>query len=118
MFLVAPDGHLLSRRWRYAAAASIAGLAAYTIALLTISPTTFLINSEVGVTEGAALLLPVGLALIGGALVASVVSMVRRLRRATGAVRQQLRWIAASADCPVARGSGWQSPAHCWRGRA
>jgi signal transduction histidine kinase len=106
MFLVAPDGHLLSRRWRYAAAASIAGLAAYTIALMSIPPTTFLINGDVGVTEGAAVLAPVGLALIGGALVASVVSMVRRLRRAQGAVRQQLRWISASA-ASIAVGLAW-----------
>src|SRR5688572_20284995 len=106
MFLVAPDGHLLSRRWRYAAGASIAGLAAYAFALMSIPPTTFLINSEVGVTEGAAVLAPVGLGLIGGALVASVVSMVRRLRRATGVVRQQLMWIAASA-ASIAFGLAW-----------
>ena len=106
MFLVAPDGHLLSRRWRYAAGASIAGLAAYTIALMSVPPTTFLIDGDVGATEGAAVLTPVGLVLIGGALVASVVSMVRRLRRATGVVRQQLRWIAASA-ASIAFGLVW-----------
>jgi len=106
MFLVAPDGHLLSRRWRYAVAASIAGLASYTVALMMIPPTTFMINSEGGVTEGAAVLAPVGLALIGGALVASVVSMVRRLRRAQGAVHQQLRWISASA-ASIAIGLAW-----------
>ena len=106
MFLVAPDGHLLSRRWRYAAAASIAGLIAYTTALLTVPPTTFLINGDVGAAEGAEILAPLGLLLIGGALVASVVSMVRRLRRAQGAVRQQLRWISASA-ASIAFGLAW-----------
>jgi hypothetical protein len=44
--------------------------------------------------------------LIFGALCASVVSMVRRLRRARGDTRQQLRWIAGSAAL-VAFGLVW-----------
>ena len=106
MFLVAPDGHLLSRRWRYAAITSIAGLGLYSVAVMTVPPTRFLINDDVGVTEVAQIMLPIGLVLIGCSLVASVVSMVRRLRRAQGEVRQQLRWIAASA-ASIAFGLAW-----------
>lgn len=106
VFLVAPDGHLLSRRWRYAAVASIAGVLCYAAALLTISPTRFLVNDDVGATEGAQILAAAALSLVGLALVAAVVSMVRRLRQNPGEVRQQLRWIAASA-ASIAFGLAW-----------
>ncbi len=73
---------------------------------MSVPPTTFLIYGDVGASEGEAVLTPVGLLLIGGALVASVVSMVRRLRRAKGVVRQQLRWFSASA-ASIAFGVAW-----------
>jgi signal transduction histidine kinase len=101
VFLVAPDGHFLSRRWRAAAFLSLTGLASYLLALFTVSPLEFELNpapteeaQEPLVTD---LLFVAGLLIIGIALIVSVVSMVRRLRMARGVQRQQLRWIAFAA---------------------
>ncbi len=41
VFLIAPDGRLRSRRWRWAARASVLGLLCYTAAVLTLPPTEF-----------------------------------------------------------------------------
>jgi hypothetical protein len=96
MFLVAPDGHFLSRRWRYAAGVTLVGLGSYTAGHLTSSPTEFDIDrQEVGPV--GSLFFLVGFPLIFAGLIASVVSMIRRLRRSQGELRQQLRLIAASA---------------------
>ena len=96
LFLVAPDGRLLSRRWRAAVVASLVGYAAYVGGLLTLSPTEFDIDRQDAGPIGA--LLPVlGLPFIAGGLVAAMVSMVLRLRHSRGVQRQQLRLIALSA---------------------
>jgi hypothetical protein len=98
MFLVAPDGRLLSRRWRYAGAASLAGLGCYAAGVLVTPPSQVVIDTDP--TAGSPLagaLFTVSLALITGALLAAFASLVPRLRRAHGEARQQLQWIAASA---------------------
>jgi len=95
LFLLAPDGRLLSRRWGIAAMATLVGIGCYTAGLLTLSPTDF--DLETREAEGVgSLLLQIAMPLIAGGLVAATVSMVRRLRHSEGEQRQQLRLIAAA----------------------
>ena len=99
MMLIAPDGVLLSRRWRWAAAVSIGGYACILTGLLILPGLSAgdMVLDE-GETGGAAVtgLFTVGLRLITVGLTASVVSAVIRMRRAQGVLHQQLRWILAS----------------------
>jgi len=56
MFLLAPDGHLLSPRWRYAVWLTGVGVALCLLAIVTVDPTEFvLVDSEegLGATRGA-----------------------------------------------------------------
>jgi signal transduction histidine kinase len=96
LFLVAPDGRLLSRRWRAAAVVTLVGYVGYAGSLLTLSPTEFDIDRQ-DVGPLGSLLSVLGLPFIAGGLVAAMVSMVLRLRRSRGVQRQQLRLIALSA---------------------
>ncbi len=102
MFLVAPDGHLLSRRWRYAAASTLLGFGFCTAGLLTVAPTSYRIGDDSDFSATTTLLLVIGFILIAIGLVASAVSMVRRLLQSHGEQRQQLRLIALSATLVVA----------------
>jgi hypothetical protein len=96
MFLLAPDGQFLSRRWRNVAAVPAVGMLLCTLSVLTSNPTTFDLRSrDSGQVQG--LLLSLGFLLIIVGLVASVVSMVVRLRRSRGESRQQVLPIALSA---------------------
>jgi hypothetical protein len=98
VFLVAPDGHFLSRRWRYPGIATLAGLGCWVAALLTLPPTEYGSAPEPGqVGPLARSLSTVGFLLVCVGVIASAVSMVRRLRRSHGVQRQQLRLIALSA---------------------
>ena len=93
MFLVAPDGHFLSRRWRWAAWVIVSGLIICSLVLLTVDPTTFsLQDSDVGGVRGPAF--SIGFFMIGAGLIASLVSMLIRLHRSRGEERQQVRLIA------------------------
>ena len=95
MFLLAPDGHFLSRRWRRVAAAPAVGVLLCSLALFSSNPTTFDLESmDRGPVRG--LLFTLGFLLISIGLVASVVSMVFRLRRSRGEARQQVRLVALS----------------------
>jgi hypothetical protein len=105
IFLVVPDGHFLSPRWRYAGVATALGLFAVEAAAFTKSPLHYELDAW-GLGQSATKWVTFGNLLIFGALCASVVSMVRRLRRARGDTRQQLRWIAGSAAL-VAFGLVW-----------
>jgi N-terminal 7TM region of histidine kinase len=96
MFLLAPDGQFLSRRWRYVAAVPAVGVLFATLALLATNPTTFDLQSrDTGLVRG--LLFTLGFLMICIGLVASGVSMVLRLKRSRGEARQQVRLIALSA---------------------
>ena len=105
IYLVVPDGLLLSPRWRLAAAAAALGLFAVEAAMFTVSPVHYEFDTW-GLGQRATRLSTAGYLLIYGALCASLVSMVRRLRRTQGDTRQQLRWIATSAAL-VAFGLVW-----------
>jgi hypothetical protein len=98
MFLLAPDGRFLSRGWRYAGWVTALGVLLCTLAVLTSNPTTFTVaveSEEVGPVRAA--VLSAGFLLISAGLLASVVSMVVRLRRSEGEQRQQVRLIALAA---------------------
>ncbi|GAA2139138.1 hypothetical protein GCM10009844_07710 [Nocardioides koreensis] len=98
MFLLAPDGHLVSRRWRYAAWVTGLGALLCLTAIASASPASFRLqvqSEDMGPVRG--LMLTLGFVAISGGLVASVVSMLQRLRRSRGEQRQQLRLIALSA---------------------
>src|SRR5919112_160236 len=48
VFLTAPDGHLLSPRWRWAAWVAMAGLILHTLGTLTIHPSEFVVGKDIG----------------------------------------------------------------------
>jgi signal transduction histidine kinase len=107
VFLIAPDGHLLSRRWRYAAAVAVVGMSACTAALLTLSPVEFVIDDiRFDGHPVFGFLHSLGILMIAASMVAAVVSMIVRLRRAHGDERQQLRLIALAAGA-IAAGLVW-----------
>ena len=99
MFLIAPDGALLSRRWRYAGAVGVTGFACFACGLLLLpglSAGDMVLDEDE--TGGAAVtvLFTIGLWLITAALTASVISAIIRMRRAGGLLHRQLMWITAS----------------------
>ena len=97
VFLTAPDGHLLSPRWRWAAWVALAGLTLHTLGTLTIRPGEVVVGEDFGNRAVSLPLLTVGWMLVAAALIASVVSLVLRLRRAKDDERLQLLWIASAA---------------------
>lgn len=99
-FLLFPDGHLLTRRWRPVAWASVAGIGAFAIGSAFapgVSPDSQLPNpfglalGGVGRTLFPILRAGSGVAIVGGIL--AVTSLVVRYRRAEGTERAQLRWL-------------------------
>jgi signal transduction histidine kinase len=97
VFLISPDGHLLSPRWRWAARVTMAGLVLRTVGTLTIPPGEFVYAGEYDNSSLSTVLLTIGWMLVAAGLIASAVSLVLRLRRARDDVRRQLLWIASSA---------------------
>ncbi|WP_298514175.1 hypothetical protein [uncultured Nocardioides sp.] len=102
MYLLAPDGHFLSRRWRVVAAVPLGGALLCEAALFLVDPRDYqLILSDQDVSLPRAILLSVGFLLICIGMILALTSMVRRLRSSTGELRQQLRLIALSAGLAV-----------------
>jgi signal transduction histidine kinase len=95
LFLLAPDGHLLSRRWGAAAVLTLVGVGCYTAGLLTISPAGFDLETSHGQGIGKVFFM-LGTPIISVGIIAATVSMVRRLRQSEGELRQQLRPIFAA----------------------
>jgi hypothetical protein len=95
MFLLAPDGHFLSRRWRYAVVVPAVGAALCLAAILSVDPSRFdLLDAEERLGPVRATLLSAGFTLISLGVLLGLASMVRRLRQSTGDERLQLRLIA------------------------
>ncbi len=105
LLLLFPDGHLLSRRWRYVAWTTVVAMGVGLIGLM-FRPGPLADAGYPGVQN------PVGIGVIGPALttadwlailvvvammVASAASLVVRYRRARGLERQQVKWLAAAA---------------------
>jgi hypothetical protein len=97
VFLTAPDGQLLSPRWRWAVWVALAGVTLHTLGSLTIRPSEVVVGEDFGNRAVSLPLLTVGWMLVAAALIASVVSLVLRLRRAKDDERLQLLWIASAA---------------------
>lgn len=98
IFLLVPDGELVSRRWRPVAWASCLGYASSLAGLLVTPPAQ--IVSRADTTEGTSLgelLSSIGILMTAAALIAAVASMVVRLHRSRGEARQQLRWVVTAA---------------------
>ena len=97
LFLLFPDGHLLSRGWRWVLFAWLLG-AALAIPGWALNPR---LGSQLsaGSNPIAAGGLPVeaiyavGAALVSGSLVASVVALLVRFRRSRRVEREQLKWV-------------------------
>ncbi len=105
LFLLFPDGHLPSRRWRPVAWLSGTVLVALTLCLylspdrLTEVPVEGLVN-PLGIESLAPFLhaaLDVLILVLALCTLLSVVALVTRFRRARGVERQQLKWLAAAA---------------------
>jgi hypothetical protein len=99
IFLVVPDGRLPSRRWRPVAWALPVPLVVSTVVLVSFAATHHL---EVNQDESKVAWyydVPLGASwvVLAVTLAATTTSLVLRLRRSQGILRQQLRWIATSA---------------------
>jgi signal transduction histidine kinase len=96
MFLLAPDGRLLSRRWRVAAVTCWSGLAVHVAAVMTVSPLALGPNGQPlqsrPLTRSLASLSAL---LVLAALIAGATSLVLRLRDAEGETRRKVLWVAA-----------------------
>jgi len=102
VLLLFPDGRLPSRRWRIVPALALAGcaLAIPGLALSADSGEEFAGGENPFAVKSPVidLLAGLGLALVMAALIASVVSLFRRFRRARGVERQQLKWVVLAAS--------------------
>jgi signal transduction histidine kinase len=98
MFLLAPDGRLLSPRWRYAVWATALGALTCTAGVLSVNPTTTRPDTQSASGQAPTLdvLFTLGLLVVSGGLIASLVSMVLRWWRSRGEARRQVRLIALS----------------------
>jgi signal transduction histidine kinase len=97
VFLLSPDGHLPSPRWRWAAWVTVTGLCLHTLGTLSLDPGDFEVGQRSGDRSVSEPLLAVGVVLVAAGLVASAVSIAWRLRTAGDDRRRQLLWIASSA---------------------
>jgi hypothetical protein len=97
--LLAPDGRLLSRRWRPVLVLSLAGLPLHVAANATAAPTD--LDAAGRPLREDALTAVLGNAwtlVLLASLVAGAVSLAVRLRRSGGEARAQLLWVVAPAS--------------------
>lgn len=99
IFLLVPDGRLMTRGWRWAAAGAVLGYAAFAIGVILVGPHAVSTNENDTATGHpvAAVLFAVGILLILATLLASVTCLGIRLRRSRGQVRRQIRIVALGA---------------------
>jgi signal transduction histidine kinase len=100
-FLLFPDGHLPSRRWRPVAWLLLANGVVGLLTVSVVSPTNSLDTGtaienplSVGALSGWTWMAWVWAALLVAAAIPSLASVVVRFRRSHGEERQQIRWLA------------------------
>jgi hypothetical protein len=97
LFLLVPDGRLLSRRWRPAVWLLVGAYLLWAgVLLIGVSPQRAW-PDRVETTPLTEELFDLSSLLVILAILAGAVSLVLRLRRSSGVQRQQVRWIVASA---------------------
>jgi signal transduction histidine kinase len=99
IFLIVPDGRLPSRRWRPVAWALPVPLVVSTVVLVAFAATHHLDVNEDESKVAWYYVVPLAASwvVLAATLAATTTSLVLRLRRSQGILRQQLRWIATSA---------------------
>ena len=97
VFLTAPDGRMLSPRWRWVGWLIVLGVSFYSAGVLVVPPGEVIVNEDQDFGLLARLLTTIGILTLLVGLIGSTVALARRLRRSTGVLRQQLRWIATAA---------------------
>ncbi|MGZ4615202.1 MAG: hypothetical protein ACXV4A_06550, partial [Actinomycetes bacterium] len=97
IFLTAPDGRLLSPRWRWVGVVIVAGISLYTAGVLAVPPGEVVVDENQDFGLLPSLLTSIGIFTLAAGLIASTAALVLRLRRSTGVLHQQLRWITAAA---------------------
>jgi hypothetical protein len=101
LFLLFPDGHLPSPRWRWVAWLSGIAIATATVGyavaaarvVFPAGPRAFVALVRTGNIDVHAPVFEVGVLLAAVCMVASVVAAVMRLRRSTGREHEQLQWF-------------------------
>lgn len=97
IFMIVPDGRLLSRRWRFAVAVPIAAQVLWWVGVVT---TSLAVGDPGKDLESGAGVQPAVFAGFAGTLLSILLGAVAlglRLRRSTGQQRLQLRWITSGA---------------------
>ena len=97
LLMLAPDGHLPSRRWRPVFGLLVGGYASVVVGLLLISPNQLGPGGPQQVRPLATVMEVAGQLAITIGLLGGAIALVVRLRRSVGEERQQLRWIAVAA---------------------
>jgi hypothetical protein len=103
IFLLFPDGKLLSRRWRWVARLTVVISVLYVAGLaldsapVPLSPHLPKVGNPIGVRALAGFTYGPGFLVIVLLLVLAVVGLLVRLRRSAGEERQQLKWFAYAA---------------------
>ncbi len=104
LFLLFPDGHLISRRWLMVfwlviAATCLTVLSTALVPVLDEAPFNGIVNPFGVDTSGTsfALVSAYGWPGMAAGLLAAALAMIVRLRRSRGVERQQLKWIASAA---------------------
>ena len=97
LLMLAPDGHLPSRRWRPVFGLLVGGYAAVVGGLLLISPSQLGPGGPQQVGPLATAMEIAGQLAVTVGLLGGAIALVVRLRRSDGEERQQLRWITVAA---------------------
>ena len=97
VFMIVPDGRFLSPRWKYALALPALAVTLRWGAVFMLPPDAFLQGPSADVSQLVVVLLTVGGVAVLVSVFLGAIALWLRLRRSTGATRQQLRWIVTSA---------------------
>jgi hypothetical protein len=98
-FLLVPNGHLMSRRWRWVAVCAVLGYVSFAVGVARIGPHRISTreNDTAANDTVASTLFALGILAILAALLASVTCLGIRLHRSQGQERRQIRIVALGA---------------------